>query len=126
MAKSGTAKFPYETDNGNIFFVRGDDASTLDTIRGTEPTGEPTENLTFEFTKNSLEVGCKPRSVTLVRQVTDPNAPTCLIDDFGATKEVVVLTRAHFNTLKTGKSGTTVTYSGQQYRVKTKTFEQMR
>jgi hypothetical protein len=126
MAKSGTAKYAYESDNGNIFYARMDDSSSLDTIRGVEPEGEATENLTFEFSKNALEVGCRPRHVTLVRQISDPDAPTCLIDEIGVTKDVIVLTKAHFNTLKTGKSGTTVTYSGSTYRVKAKVFEQMR
>lgn len=126
MAKSGTAKYAYETDQGNVFFVRCDDSTALDTIRGTEPTGTPTENLTFEFTKNALEVGARPRYVTLVRQVADPNTPTCLIDSTEAGKKVPVLTKEKFNQLKTGKSGTTVEIGSQTYRVKTKTFEVMR
>lgn len=126
MAKSGTAKYAYETDNDNIFFCRTDDATALDAIRGTEPTGEPTENLTFEFTKNALEVGCRPRHVVLVRQITDPDAPDCLIDTFDSSKKVIVLTKAKFTQLKAGKSGTTVSLGGTPYRVKTKVFEQMR
>lgn len=126
MAKSGTAKYAYETDKDNIFFARTDDAAALDAIRGAEPTGNPTENITFEFSKNALEVGCRPRHVVLVRQIQDPNAPDCLIDTFDASKKVIVLTKAKFTELKTGKSGTTVSLGGITYRVKTKVFEQTR
>lgn len=126
MARSGTAKYPYQTDKGNRFFARTDDSVALDSIRGTEPTGETTENITFEFTKNAKEVGCRPRHVVLVRQVSIPGAPPCLVDTVDIGKKVIVLTQAHFNSLKTGKSGTQVTFGGQQYRVKTKVFEQMR
>lgn len=126
MAKSGTAKYAYETDKGNIFFARTDDATALDSIRGSEPTGEATENITFEFTKSALEVGCRPRHVVLVRQITDPDAPECLIDTTDIPKKVIVLTKAKFTELKTGKSGTTVTIGSSTYRVKSKVFEQTR
>lgn len=126
MAKSGTAKYAYETDKDNVFYVRCDDAAALDAIRGTEPTGEATENITFEFSKNANEVGCIPRHVVLVRQITDPNAPDCLIDTFDAGKRVPVLTKAKFNELKTGKSGTTVALGSITYRVKSKVFQQTR
>jgi len=126
MAKSGTAKFAYESDKGNVFFARTDDAAALDAIRGTEPTKEATENITFEFTKNTLEVGCRPRHVVLVRQITDENAPDCLIDTFDVGKKVIVLTKAKFTELKTGKSGTTVVLGSDTYRVKTKVFETTR
>jgi hypothetical protein len=126
MAKSGTAKYAYETDRGNVFFARTDDAVALDAIRGEEPSKESTENITFEFTKNALEVGCRPRYVVLVRQITDPAAPECLIDTTDIPKKVIVLTKSKFTELKTGKSGTTVTLGSTTYRVKAKVFEQTR
>ena len=45
---SGTQRYRYETDKGNIFHARTDDSASLASCRGTEPTEAPTENITFE------------------------------------------------------------------------------
>jgi len=126
MAKSGTARYRYETDKGNVFYARTDDHAALAAIRGSEPTGTQTENITFEFSKNALEVGCKPRHAVLVRLVTVAGTPECILEDFAQTKSVVVLTKAHFDSLVTGQAGTTVTIGTVQWRVKTKVDERMR
>ena len=49
---SGTAKYKYETDNGNFFFARTDDSPALANIRGTLPTGATTESITFKKAHN--------------------------------------------------------------------------
>jgi hypothetical protein len=87
---SGTAKYPYETDNGNFFFARTDDSADLSAIRGAIPTGSITESITFKVSKRAKEVGCQPRHVTLYLKTADSTIG-CLINPKTVVKKVVVL-----------------------------------
>lgn len=88
---SGTAKYPYKTDKGNIFFARTDDSPALANIRGTiEGSFSITESITFKVSKSSKEVGCQPRHVTLYLDVED-TTDGCLIQPKTVTKKVVVM-----------------------------------
>lgn len=117
---SGTQKYRYETDKGNIFYARTDDADSLAAVRGAEPTGNITESITFEVSKNSKAVGCKPRHVKLFLKGAD-TAEGCMLNPKGAPKEVVVLKK---DTVP--KQGTEVTVNGRVYVIGSITDEQMR
>lgn len=117
---SGTERYKYKTDKGNIFWVRTDDSPALASIRGTAPTGTPTENITFEFSKNSKEVGCKPRHCIL--KLKDATASTnCLLPPNQTTKRVIVLDPA-----TNPPAGTTVVVNGREWIVGSVISEQMR
>lgn len=87
---SGTGKYKYATNRGNIFYCRTDDSPDLASIRGTEPVGNTTESITFEFSKSSRSVGCKPRFCTL-KLKTATSTAGCLIAPNDVTKKVIVL-----------------------------------
>ncbi|WP_055077262.1 hypothetical protein [Pseudanabaena sp. 'Roaring Creek'] len=87
---SGTSRYKYKTDKGNIFYARTDNAPELQPIRGAEPVGNVTESITFEFSKNAKEVGMKPRSCILKLKGTQ-SATGCLISPNSITKRVIVL-----------------------------------
>lgn len=91
---SGTSKYRYKTNKGNIFFARTDNDPALASIRGTEPTGSITEAMTFKVSKSSLEVGCNPRHAILKLKDTGTKAqglPDCLINPKTVVKYVVIL-----------------------------------
>jgi hypothetical protein len=88
---SGTAKYPYKTDAGNIFFARTDDSPALAAIRGTiQGSFSITESITFKVSKTSKEVGCQPRHVTLYLKTAD-STNGCLINPKNVVKKVVVM-----------------------------------
>ena len=118
---SGTTKYRYETDAGNFFYARTDNSPDLASIRGTEPTGSTTEGITFEFTKNAKEVGCKPRHCILKLKPTMAADGTCLIPPEHTTKRVVVLKPSH-----NPPTGTEITVNGRTYIVGSVVNEQMR
>ena len=76
---SGTAKYKYETDNGNFFYARTDNSPALAYIRGTVPTGAITESITFKVSRTSKELGYTPRHVTLYLDVPNTSVD-CLIN----------------------------------------------
>lgn len=117
---SGTQKYRYETDKGNIFNARTDDAAALASCRGTEPTGAITEDITFEVSKNSKAVGCKPRHVKLYLKVAD-TVEGCMLNPKGVVKEVVVLKPSTIP-----PRGTDVTVNGRTFIVGSMIGEQMR
>jgi hypothetical protein len=91
---SGTSKYRYKSDKGNIFFARTDNDPALAPIRGTEPTGAITESITFKVSKTNLEVGCNPRHAILKLEgsgTKDPKLPECIITPNSVTKHVVIL-----------------------------------
>lgn len=123
---TATARYRYQTDRGNVFFARTDNDEELDVIRGPEPTtATQTENITFEFSKNAREVGCRPRHVILVRDINDDGQTQglCVGQSARAYKKVIVLTESHFNSLTIGQS---VTVDGQTYRLQARRAEEMR
>jgi len=117
---SGTQRYRYETDKGYIFNARTDDAASLASCRGTEPTGAITEDITFEVSKNSKAVGCKPRHVKLHLKVAD-TVEGCLLNPKGVVKEVVVLKPSTIP-----PRGTPVTVNGREYLIGSIVKEQMR
>lgn len=117
---SGTTRYKYETDNGNVFFARTDNDSELASIRGAAPTEAPTENLTFEFSKNTRMVGCKPRHCILTLKNTGTGTG-CLVPPNQTTKRVIVLKPDH-----NPPTGTEVTVNGRVWIVGSVIGEQMR
>jgi hypothetical protein len=124
---SGTTRYKYETDNGNVFYARTDNDSELAAIRGDAPTTAALENITFEFSKNSREVGCKPRHciLTLVQtQVGTENTDTgaaCLLPPGQTTKRVIIL-KPDTNP----PQGTEIPVNGRRWIVGSVIGEQMR
>lgn len=116
---SGTARYKYESDAGNIFFARTDDAKELEEIRGPQPTGKITESMTFKVSKNANEVGCKPRHCILVLK-TDQSVSECLINPKAARKTVVVLTPDH-----TPEIGKEITVNGRKWIIGSISDEKM-
>lgn len=117
---SGTKRYKYETNAGNIFFAETDDAASLDTVRGAQPTGAVTESITFKVSKSSKESGCKPRHCILVLK-TSESVSECLVNPKAARKTVVVLKSDH-----TPPIGTEVTVNGRVWIVGSVIGEQMR
>lgn len=118
-----TRRYRYQADSGNIYNARTDSDAGLQTIRGDEPGGEVSEELTFEFSKNTLEVGCKPRHFVLSRSMDGAEAQNCLQNDTKRYKAVICLTSANFNNVALGSQ---VTSKGQTYTVQRRVAEQMR
>lgn len=118
-----TRRYRYQADSGNIYNARTDSDEGLQSIRGDEPGGVVSEELTFEFSKNTLEVGCKPRHFVLSRAMAGGAAANCLQNDSKRYKFVICLTSANFNAVALG---TTVTSKGQTYVVQRRVAEQMR
>lgn len=119
---TATARYKYESNAGNIFQARTDNDDELSAIRGNEPSGTQTEYLTFEFSKNAKEVGCRPRHVKLVREISGGNASNCLENNGKRYKNVIVLTKDKFNQINIGQ---TVTVDSQPYKVQAKVNERM-
>ena len=61
----GIQRVKYQTANDSIFNVLLDDNTGVDTLIGTPPAGEYTENMTIRVSKNNKEVGIRPRQVLL-------------------------------------------------------------
>ena len=116
----GTNRYKYETDNGNIFWARTDNAAALNTVRGSAPTLAPRENITFEFSKNSKMVGCKPRHCILTLKKSTSGVG-CLLPPGQTTKRVIVL-KPDTNP----PTGTEINCNGRIYIVGSVVGEQMR
>lgn len=113
-------RIKYETDAGNIFFVVCDDDSSIDTVLGTPPTGNETENMTMRISKNKNEAGASPRYILMARLVgTDDDNAQGLYQGGRQYKEIPVTTKNHFGTINTGKVGdsaaTQITHRGETY-----------
>lgn len=117
---SGTNKYKYQTDKGNIFYARTDDSPQLTNIRGEEPTGAVTESMTFKVSRASKETGCTPRHVTLYLKTAD-TFDGCLINPKTVVKKVVILKNDHNVT-----QGQEITVNGRTFIVGPITSEQMR
>jgi len=87
---SGTSRYKYKTNKGNIFYARTDNAPELAPIRGAEPVGNVTESITFEFSKTSKSVGMKPRCCILKLKGSQ-TSQGCLINPNSITKRVIEL-----------------------------------
>lgn len=109
---SGTAKYKYQTDKGNIFYCVSDDSPALDAIRGVEPNGNVTENMTIKTSKHSKEFGFKPRTCILKLKGSQ-SAAGCLINPNSITKRVAILTP----TAVLPQRGSEVTVNGRVWLV---------
>jgi hypothetical protein len=120
-----TARYKYESNAGNIFYARTDSDSELDSIRGGQPAGVNTEYMTFEFSKNAKQVGCRPRSAVLKRSVVGGLAggDGCVSIGGSRVKYVIVLTRQHYDTLILGQ---VLNINGLEYTLVSKRREEMR
>lgn len=118
---SGTDKYRYKTDKGNIFYCRTDDSPELASIRGAEPTGNVTENITFKVSKKTKEVGFKPRQAILALKGSQ-TAAGCLVNPNSVTKRVIILDPA--TTIP--NRGTELTVNGRTWVVSGFTSEQSR
>ena len=118
---SGTAKYRYETNKGNIFYCRTDDAAELDPIRGAEPNGNVTEAITFKFSKNVKEVGCIPRHAILALK-SNVASNGCLINPNSVLKRVIILKKDHSLPVR----NSTIKVNGRDYLVRGYVEEQMR
>lgn len=118
---SGTNKYKYKTDKGNIFYCRTDDSPALAPIRGSEPVGNTTENITFEFSKNARAVGMKPRCCILKLKGTQ-TATGCLINPNSVTKRVIVLDPSTV----LPQQGSEITVNGRVWIVSSISSEQAR
>ena len=107
---SGTGKYRYKTDKGNLFYARTDDSPDLASIRGAEPSGNVTENITFKVSKSSKEVGFKPRQAILALQGTQ-SISGCLVNPNNVTKRVVILDPATV----LPQRGTVLTVNGRSW-----------
>jgi hypothetical protein len=87
---SGTSRYKYKTNKGNIFYARTDNAPELAPIRGAEPVGNVTESITLRFSKHAKDVGMKPRSCILKLENLTKRTD-CLINPNSVTKRVIVL-----------------------------------
>ncbi|WP_156815597.1 hypothetical protein [Pseudanabaena sp. PCC 6802] len=81
--------------------------------------------MTFEFSKNSKQVGCRPRSAILRREYVGgaAAADSCIDTSGSRNKYVIVLTSAHYDSLQIG---TAVSVNGINYTVAGKRREEMR
>ena len=117
---SGTDKYKYQTDKGNIFYARTDDSAELSGVRGAQPTGAVTESITFKISRSSKELGCTPRHAILYLK-TATTSDGCLVNPKTVTKKVVVLKPD-----TTLNPGTEVPCNGRQWIIGSVVGEQMR
>lgn len=117
---SGTNKYKYQSDKGNIFYARTDDSDELSGVRGEQPTGAVTENITFKVSRGSKEVGCTPRHVILYLK-TSTTSDGCLVNPKTVSKKVVVLKNS-----TTLTPGTEVPCNGRTWIIGSVVGEQMR
>lgn len=126
-----TRRIKYETDSGNIFFCEIDSSNSIDTIIGTIPTGQETENLTFTISKNNNEAGGSPRYARFARLVgTDDYTPAYLYKGGRQYKDVAIPTKAAFQNINPGKLGdaqaTQFTHRGETYTCIDKVSERIK
>ena len=97
------ANYKYETDAGSIFKVRMDGDAVLDSIRGTAPQGNYTEEMHVQVSKNDKEVGIRPRYVLFGREISGSGNLNCLLNTGTRYKKVVILTQSQLGTITTGQ-----------------------
>lgn len=126
-----TADYNYTTDAGNIFKVRMDSDTVLDTIRGNSSTEQLTENMHLQIQKNDREYGMSPRYTLFGRKIGAESAgTTCLLDTGKRYKQVVSLTEDAFDAIVTGAidgaNVTNFTQNGATYWALVKNDEKRR
>lgn len=120
---AGIQRLKYATDKGSVFNVLLDEADGIDTLIGTQPTGDYTENMTVRVSKNRKEVGIKPRFVLLTRTIGDPDTITnCLIQGADRYKRVPIPTLTRWNEIALQSD---FTIGGTAYTVQKKIAEEI-
>lgn len=120
---AGIQRLKYETDKGNVFNVLLDEAEGIDTLIGTQPTGDYTENMTVRVSKNRREVGIKPRRVLLTRTIGNPDTITnCLIQGADRYKAVPIPTLTRWDAIELQDA---FTIGGTAYTVQKKISEEV-
>ena len=120
---AGIQRLKYATDKGSVFNVLLDEADGIDTLIGTQPTGDYTENMTVRVSKNRKEVGIKPRFVLLTRTIGDPDTITnCLIQGADRYKRVPIPTLTRWNAIALQSN---FTIGGTAYTVQKKIAEEI-
>lgn len=121
---SGIGNYKYQTNKGNVFYVKLDNDPQVNTIAGDQPAAGVSEEFTIKIHKNTKAVGLQPRHAILGRAVgaLGPPAPgNCLVQTGIRYKRIPILTQAHMGQLVTGSLGdgkaTTVTIRGTLYTV---------
>lgn len=98
------ARYKYQTNKGSVFFVIADNDPELDSIRGPNPAGTPTEFMTIKASKNANEGGIKPRQAVLYRTIGTPTTGTCSQTTGKAFKHVPILTQSVADGLTIGQT----------------------
>lgn len=118
---AGIQRLKYQTDNDSIFNVLLDESAGIDTLIGTQPTGEYTENMTIRVSKNNKEVGIRPRQVLLVRKIGESAAEAnCLLQTGERYKKVPIPTKTRWDAIVLQGL---FTIGGTEYRVQKKIQE---
>ena len=111
---SGIKRQKYKTDAGNIFYVLIDDSTGVDSVAGTQDSGGATEEMTIRSTKNRKEVGIRPRTALLTREIGSGEDQNCLIQTGERYKRLVILTKDHADSLTLDQN---YTIGGTQYKL---------
>lgn len=87
----------YESDRGNVFYCRMDNYSAVQTVAGSEPEGEVTEELTILVSKTDGEFGIRPRLAIYKRPLGEANTDgDRYVKQGAAYKRVAILTPARY------------------------------
>lgn len=109
-------RLKYQTDNGSIFYTIQEDDTGIAAIAGAPPTGEATEEMTVRISKNTRQVGIRPRYALLARKVgTDGEGANGLVQYGFHYRKVAILTDTQADTLE---PETTYTIAGVAYTLK--------
>lgn len=120
---AGIQRVKYQTDEDNVFNVLLDEATGIDTLIGTLPTGAYTENMTIRVTKNNKEVGIRPRMVLLARTINANAADAnCLVQTAQRYKRVPIPTQTRWDAITLNSA---FTIGGQSYIVAKKINEKV-
>ena len=96
----GLQRVKYQTNNDSIFNVILDDNSGIDALIGTIPTGSYTENMTIKVSKNTKQVGIRPRMVLLTRTIGEnAQEQNCLVQTGERYKRVPIPTKTRWDAI---------------------------
>ena len=112
---AGTQRIKYATDSGSVFYVIVDEATGIDEVIGDPPAGAATEAMTIRVTRNTKEVGIRPRYVLLGRTIGTAGESNCLVQTGMRYKKVAIPTRARLDAIEVGTNADTFTIGGQLY-----------
>jgi hypothetical protein len=120
---AGIQRVKYRTNSNNIFNVLLDNNTGIDSLIGSPPTEDYTENMTIKVSKNRKQVGIKPREVLLTRSIGDEGTYTnCLIQGADRYKRVPIPTKERWDAITLQS---TFTIGGTTYKVRKKLQEEI-